>query len=262
MPEKGQTTGTPLSRDAGSVSMDTATPPAGGGGPLLTALDQNDLVNRIAQVLTDAILKGGFKPGARLTEATIARDLGVSRAPVREAARLLENRGLVVAMPRRGFFVRQFDWHDLDQIYDLRMCLERHAGALLVGSLTDEMASKLRAQVAFLHRLAEDGDGERQIEEDLKFHRMICVFAGNRRLLKVFDELTAETRFGIAMIGRLYDDPHQIARTHEPLLDALVARDAGMFAAASDYHIGTARERVVAMFSADGAPHRGDLPAD
>ena len=136
--------------------------------------------------------------------------------------------------------------------------LERHAGALLVDSLTDEMASKLRAQVAFLHRLAEDGDGERQIEEDLKFHRMICVFAGNRRLLKVFDELTAETRFGIAMIGRLYDDPHQIARTHEPLLDALVARDAGVFAAASDYHIGTARERVVAMFSADGAPRRGD----
>ena len=239
MPEKGQTPGTPLSRDAGSVSMDTAAPPAGGGGPQLAVLDQNDLVNRIAQGLTDAILK-------------------VSRAPVREAARLLENRGLVVAMPRRGFFVRQFDWHDLDQIYDLRMCLERHAGALLVDSLTDEMASKLRAQVAFLHRLAEDGDGERQIEEDLKFHRMICVFAGNRRLLKVFDELTAETRFGIAMIGRLYDDPHQIARTHEPLLDALVARDAGVFAAASDYHIGTARERVVAMFSADGAPRRGD----
>ncbi|AFK52107.1 GntR family transcriptional regulator [Tistrella mobilis] len=216
--------------------------------PQLAALTQDDLVNRIAQVLTEAIMKGGFAPGARLTEATIARDLGVSRAPVREAARLLENRGLVVAVPRRGFFVRSFDAADLDQIYDLRMCLERHAGGLLAGRLTPEMDTALSAQVQLLHRLAEAGDGDRQIEEDLKFHRMICVFAGNRRLLKVFDELTAETRYGIAMIGRLYDDPHEIARTHEPLLDALRSGDATSFAEASDYHIGTARQRVVAMF--------------
>lgn len=216
----------------------------------LAAIDHSGLANRIAQILTEAIITGEFEPGARLTEAQLARDLGVSRAPVREAARLLENRGLVIAQPRRGFFVRTIDAEEIDQIYDLRICLERHAGALLIARLTEPMLAALADQVALLHRLAEDGDATRQVEEDLGFHRMICSYAGNRRLLRVYDELTRELRFGVAMIGQLYDDPHEIARTHDPVLAALAARDIEDYVRAIEYHIGVARERVGEMIRA------------
>src|SRR6266404_7808108 len=90
----------------------------------LPALADSDLVGQVARILTQAILEGRLPPGAKVVEAGIARELGISRAPVREAARLLESQGLLVASPRRGFFVRKFAADDIDDIYDLRLCVE------------------------------------------------------------------------------------------------------------------------------------------
>ncbi len=87
----------------------------------------------------EAIIGGRFAPGARLNEVHLAAEIGVSRAPLREAARLLENRGLVVSQPRRGFFVRDLTAAALDDAYDLRLCLERHAGRAVCATLTAEM---------------------------------------------------------------------------------------------------------------------------
>lgn len=202
-------------------------------------------MNRIASALTDAILMGRFAPASRLNEVQLAAELGVSRAPLREAARLLENRGLVVAHPRRGFFVRDLTAEALDDAYDLRMCLERHAGLRVIDRLTPDMAGRLRAQAAEIQ--ARIHDPSAQVEADFLFHRLICELAGSERLLRVYDELTAELRFGLVVIGELYDDPEEIARTHEPVVEALVARDSAGWIAAIDYHIGVAREHVVRM---------------
>ena len=79
---------------------------------------------------------GQLPPGAKVAEAAVARELGISRAPVREAARLLEQQGLLVASPRRGFFVRKLEAADIDEIYDLRICVECHAGVLAVKNLS------------------------------------------------------------------------------------------------------------------------------
>src|SRR5947207_11071032 len=105
--------------------MRLLTPPVG-----LTALDDSNLVGQVARILTGAIIAGRLPPGAKLAEAGVARELGISRAPVREAARLLERQGLLVASPRRGFFVRRLEAADIDEIYDLRICVECHAGVL------------------------------------------------------------------------------------------------------------------------------------
>jgi len=206
-----------------------------------------DLVGRIAAALTDAVVGGRFAPGERLNEVRLAAELGVSRAPLREAARLLENRGLIVAHPRRGFFVRDLDARALAEIYDLRICLERHAGLRVCERLTEEMAAALTAQAARIAAFAADPG--RQVEEDFAFHRMICVFADNTRALRVYDELTREMRFGIAVIGHLYADPEVIARTHDPVLAALLARDGERWLAAIDTHVGVARDNVVRLLA-------------
>lgn len=211
-------------------------------------IQQRDLVNQIADMLTEALLKGDFAPGAHLAEAQLARDFGVSRAPVREAARLLESRGMLVSQPRRGFFVRTFNAAELVDVYDLRLCLERHAIRSLAGRLTGEMETALNGQLDTMRRVAREGTAVQQIEEDVAFHRMLCEFSGNQRLVRVFDELCHEMRFCILLIGQLYDDPMRVAETHEPIIEALRTQDPEACEAALNYHIGVAQQRVVEMF--------------
>jgi len=103
----------------------------------LPAVADSDLLGQVARILTQAIVQGRLPPGSKVVEAGIARELGVSRAPVREAARLLEKQGLLVAKPRRGFFVRKLEIRNIDEIYDLRLCIERHAGVLAARNAFD-----------------------------------------------------------------------------------------------------------------------------
>lgn len=222
--------------------MRTMSPPVG-----LPALAETDLVGQVARLLTQAIVQGRLSPGAKVVEAGIARELGVSRAPVREAARLLESQGLLVASPRRGFFVRKFAADDIDEIYDLRLCVERHAGVLAAQNLTPEARDALRRQIDVLHQTADLDDPARQVEEDYRFHRLICEIAGNRRLLRLFDDLASELRMVIGLIGRLYDDPHEIARTHEPVLAAIEQGHPERIVAHIDYHIGHAWREVAKL---------------
>ena len=102
----------------------------------------------------------------------------------------------------------------------------------------------LRRQLDILHKTADLDDPARQVEEDYRFHRLIFEIADNRRLLRLFDDLAAELRMVIGLIGRLYDDPHEIARTHEPLLAAIEAGHPERITAHVDHHIGHAWREV------------------
>lgn len=219
--------------------MRLMSPPVG-----LAALADTDLVGQVARVLTQAVVNGQLAPGAKVVEAGIARELGISRAPVREAARLLEQQGLLVSHPRRGFFVRKLEANDIDEIYDLRICVECHAAILAAKNLTPANRAALRKQIDVLHETADLDDPARQVEEDYKFHRMVFEIAGNKRLLKIFDDLSSEMRMVIGLIGRLYDDPHRIAQTHEALLDVLEQGHPDVIAARFDYHIAAAWREV------------------
>ena len=222
--------------------MRNMSPPVG-----LPALTETDLVGQVARMLVQAIVEGRMPPGSKVVEAGIARELGVSRAPVREAARLLESQGLLVASPRRGFFVRKFAGDEIDEIYDLRLCVERHAGVLAARNLTPESRDALRRQIDVMHQTADLDDPARQVEEDYRFHRLICEIAGNRRLLRLFDDLASEMRMVIGLIGRLYDDPHEIARTHEPVLAAIEQGHPERIVAHIDHHIGHAWREVARL---------------
>ncbi|MBN9673788.1 GntR family transcriptional regulator [Roseibium aggregatum] len=219
---------------------------------MFSALETTDLVQQIAREIGNAIAEGRLKPGERLTELKLSREFGTSRAPVREAARLLESQGLVVSSPRRGFFVRTLTADDLDDIYELRLGLEIHAADLAMQRIGDTELDVLTEQVNKLFKLADAGSIEEQIFEDFTFHRMLCAFAGNARLLKVYDDLAVEMRTGITLIGKLYDDPHRIAETHRPILEALEKRDRAELNEALRHHIGVAQEHVVTLFKDTG----------
>ncbi len=215
---------------------------------LFSEVSTTDLVTQIARQITQAIVAGRLKPGERLTELQLSRDFGTSRAPVREAARLLESQGLVTFSPRRGFFVRTLTANDLREIYELRIGLELHAAALALDRIEARKVAALERQIEKLYRLADRGSIEEQIFEDFNFHRMLCAAAGNARLLRVYDELAVEMRVGITLIGKIYDDPHRLAQTHEPIVETLKNRDRDALLAALHYHIEAAQEAVVSLF--------------
>ncbi|WP_083001296.1 GntR family transcriptional regulator [Halomonas sp. GT] len=208
-------------------------------------IQQQNLVEQVADYLTQAIIQQHFLPGERLSEVQLSRDLGVSRAPVREAARLLESRGLLVSKPRRGFFVRALNAVELEDVFDLRLCLERHAIQRLSERYSSDAERALKQQVEVLCEATASNDGTRRIEEDLQFHRLIIHYAGNERLLRAFDGLTHELRLCITLITKTHEAPDTIATSHFKLLDALGSGRSEACREAIDYHIGVARDFVV-----------------
>jgi DNA-binding GntR family transcriptional regulator len=208
-----------------------------------------DLVTQVTERLARAVYDGRLRPGARLVEAAVARQMGISRGPLREAARRLEQRGLLVARPRRGFFVRDFTPAEIDDIYGLRIVLECYAMRLACARASDRELRDLRTQLEHQRALAAADAVVELVEADLQFHRMVCAASGNRRLDALFADLAGEVRLIIALIGQLFDDPERIAETHTPLLAALEARDPERAAAEADHHIRVAWEAVRTLFA-------------
>ena len=214
----------------------------------LEPLDREGLVQRVARRLSKAIVSGQLRAGERLSESVIARQLGTSRAPVREAARLLENSGLVTYQPNRGFFVRSFTAAELDNLYEFRIVIELAAVRRLIreGGRT---VPALCAQIDVLHRVAEPGhDMLTQVEADMQFHRLICDGAGNPRFLATVEQIALETELTIMLIGKLYDDAHRLAETHVPILEAIQAGDETAATDAMFHHLDVARKLVTEQF--------------
>lgn len=212
-------------------------------------IDRDGLVERVANLLSDAIIKGQMKPGDRLSESVIAREMGLSRAPVREAARLLESSGLVAYQPNRGFFVRKISAQQLDDLYDLRIAIEVAAARRVLRYGDDALLDGLREQYETLKAVSNtETDMHVQVEADMEFHRRMILASGNPRFLKIFDQIARETELSIVVIGTLYGDPEWIAETHVPILEALAARDEPGVVAAIEYHIGEAQRLVTQQF--------------
>ncbi|MFO7770734.1 MAG: GntR family transcriptional regulator [Roseovarius gahaiensis] len=217
--------------------------------PLFKPLARDALSQRIAQMLTDAIVSGRLKPGDRVAESVIARDLGVSRAPVREAGRLLESAGLLVSKANRGFFVRTIDATDLDSLYELRLCIEREAIARVVREgRAAQIMPVLLAQIEEMITSASENQLIYQIGVDLQFHRCIVEASGNGRFLTVFDNLASEIQACTALIERVFDEPGLVARNHFLIIEALETGNEDRARSAMEYHIGVARKAVVGHF--------------
>lgn len=147
---------------------------------------QTEANNRftVAAQLEERILTGKLRPGDRLPEMTLARDLGVSQASMREALQELESRGLIVKYPNRGSFVIELDTVRLLHIFQVRRELEPLACALLAGNLPVPTLALLQQCVADMRAAAERSDYPAYLDADLRFHRAIWAAQPNRVLEK------------------------------------------------------------------------------
>ena len=151
------------------------------------------LRDKIFEVLKTRILDGTLAPGERIIESTIARQLQVSRAPLREALWLLANMGLVHLRPHQGAFVARLSREDVAEIFEIRETLETHAAKKVRASLTPDRRKRLEAAFAALEDAARDRDVARCTHADMDFHRTLCELSGNRHLTEILNDIS--TRF-------------------------------------------------------------------
>lgn len=212
------------------------------------SLNVPDLVGLVEMQLTRAIVEGRLAPGSRIVEADIARRMGVSRAPVREAARRLERQGVLVSRPRHGFAVRTISVQEIDDIFEVRISLEMTAIERACIKASDADLARLQALVELMVNEAPTEPQHKRIARDLDFHTLICELSGNAHLHRIFSNTQTEMRMIIALCDAVYHDPAAMAETHQPIADALMRRDAAAARAAMRLHLDDAWQHVRALF--------------
>lgn len=153
------------------------------------SLETRTLKHQVVELLRKAMLSGTLSPGERLNESRLARDLGVSRIPIREALQQLQQQGLVVDIPRRGKFVIDLSEEEIQKINSLRLILEAEALRLARANVTGSGVKALRR---LIHKM-EESEALPEIEAaalDLEFHRTIWDHSGNEYLAKTLEGIT------------------------------------------------------------------------
>jgi DNA-binding GntR family transcriptional regulator len=179
--------------------------------------------DQIRRVLVERILNGYYKPGDRLVELQLARELKTSQGPVREALRELEALRLVESETYRGTRVRALSEREMEDAGRVRGVLEQAAARWGAPALQRESAP-LRATLEAIRAAAAIRDVDAYAEHNMTFHRLIVEASGNRVLLRLWDSLMLEVRTRIGLSQRAIDMV-SAAETHVPIVEALERGD-------------------------------------
>lgn len=171
-------------------------------------INSPSLVDMTAAALRKLILAGDYKPGERLIEQRLTERLGISRPPLREAMRILQQEGLVVTFPRRGAVVTPLSAEDVYEIYTLRFALDRLAVELGVPVRDPSLLEPLRSALVGMERAAHTVDRDQLLQENINFHSAMCALACHRRLTQAYSALTLQLRLCMAMNLRLREQVH------------------------------------------------------
>lgn len=191
---------------------------------------------QIKEQLIEDIFYRRYKPGDKLVESTLARDLNVSQTTVREALRSLIAMGFLESEPFKGITVRSFTKQDLWEVYTVRAALESLSIRQLAVKITDEQIEELERIVEDMVEAGARGDIPHRTMLNIEFHKTLIRESGNQLILRLFDNL----QFGSysLMTGSISKmDPVQIAARHRVLIDALRTRDPDRAAEAIRAHI-------------------------
>lgn len=221
-----------------------------------TALARGVLADQIKDRLLQDIMAGRYPARSRIVETRVARELGTSQAPVREALRGLEALGIVEIAPFRGARVRHPSAAELGEGYAVRSELEALAAALGVPKMTDADLGALVSGVEDMQRLAALGDRHAIAIADAEFHARLIGLSGNRTLQRIWRSLEPFSRTYITLVvpGA---DPRWTADLHLPIVEALRSRDPERVVAALRTHFSEASARLDTGWQDEEPPPRG-----
>jgi DNA-binding GntR family transcriptional regulator len=187
-------------------------------------IQQPSLVRLAAEAIRDMVLSGDLRPGDRLVEERVTSELGISRPPLREALRVLEQEGLLVSLPRRGVIVTTLSPRDVYEIFTLRTTYEKMAIELGVPVREPQLLGRVRLALGQMEDAAKSQDGAKFVRSSFEFHLSIVGLAGHRRLEDAYR--------GLSLQLRLYMAANTRARAeHNESLEANIERHRRLLAA-------------------------------
>lgn len=197
----------------------------------------------IADRIRAGILDGSFPPQTQLAEVQLARQLQVSRGPVREALQRLIQEGLLRSERNRGVFVVELDDDDARDVYVARAAVEKAAAVRVArrGAAEDFLALE-----GVLERLQEavDNSWAEVVEIDLEFHSTVVDRCHSERLQRMFRTLVAETRLCLVRLEPFYPDKESVVTEHRDILEAIRRGDEELVRQLVDHHMEEAAARL------------------
>ena len=191
----------------------------------------------VFQTLREAILRGDIKPGERLMELQLAAKLGVSRTPIREAIRMLELEGLAVTVPRKGAEVARMTEKDMEDVLQIRKCLDELAVSLACDKMTPEQLVQLAEALKHFEESIKSRDVKQIAQADVTFHDAIYVAADNPKLMTLLNNLREQIyRYRVEYLKDESVYP-KLIEEHRRIYDGLSRKDKAFVVKVINEHI-------------------------
>ncbi|MGF6376427.1 DNA-binding GntR family transcriptional regulator [Clostridiales Family XIII bacterium PM5-7] len=206
------------------------------------------LTDEIADLIRERILKGEYKIGEKIKENQIATELRVSRTPIREAFKQLENEGLIDYVPNRGCFAKGFTRQDIEDIYAVRKALEVLTAEWAVHRITPEEIQRLRDQCDLMEFYTSRRDSQKVLDINTDFHDVIYNATGSRfmaQVLRSYKDYIEQTR---KVIFYEQDYLEAILKEHRAILEAIASGDVERAKAAMASHLEYSQKRAEAIY--------------
>ena len=198
----------------------------------------------VFHTLREAILKGDLKPGERLMELQLAAKLGVSRTPIREAIRMLEQEGLAVTIPRKGAEVAKMTEKDMEDVLQVREALDELAATIACEQMTQEELTELMRAMHEFEESTKTGDVKRIAESDVKFHDIIYHATRNPKLVSMLNNLREQMyRYRVEYLKDEKNYP-KLLKEHQEIAEGLATKNKEKVTAMMHQHI---ENQVVAV---------------
>jgi DNA-binding GntR family transcriptional regulator len=200
----------------------------------------------VYQQLRDEMFAGVLRPGDRLAETHLAKRMGTSQGPVREALARLRAQGLVVNSPHRGSFVSEISLEEVKHVYEIRRLLERYAMALALPNMGDAEYRLLESDIKEIQKHAKAKRIAEQYAADMQFHSRIYEWSGSVTLVHFWETIEAKIRkFAITHTPSVFaGDPEGPARTHEALMVQMKKGYSPALEKELDKHLAVIWERI------------------
>jgi phosphonate utilization transcriptional regulator len=213
--------------------------------PTIALLQSSSLTTVVQQEIERAILAGEYEPGSKLIEATLAEKMGVSRGPVREAFRMLEEAGLVRNEKNRGVFVRAIPLEEALEIFDLRAAMDELVGRQLARNITPAQLKEIRELVDQMEKAVKAEDARNYHLLNLRFHDRLVEMAGNSKVTAIYRKLIKE----LSLFRRINLAENTVlpvsAGEHRQIVKAIASGDAEVAGKAMYEHVMESKQRTV-----------------
>ncbi len=221
---------------------------------MLTKVTARSITDRAFEAIRDAIVIGQFQPGERLSEESLAEQLGVSKTPVHDALGRLVAEGLVQMTPYVGAAVVRLSPRDVEEIYEVRETLERLAIQLAIAHVDEGPLRDLDQELASFSRPLQQKEFQHYFDVDNRLHDAVAQMSGNQRLVRFLDMLRNQSHAARFLSSRLPGRTDRSIEEHRAIIAALLGRDAALATQTMQKHLTGSRQAATQIVVSLAAP--------